>query len=386
MEPSALLGKASTIEEAGIRHVQSGLLGFVVLNDQHVITESLGDLVSWITPGRTLADGVPFLAGYEEVFSSAPRDDKPCLILSRVRWIDPARGELPVFSVYAYSRAHMPGIILVIHDVSDAAEIDQKILQERNETLLTQGILRETQRQADAANRAKSAFLANISHELRTPLNVIIGNAEILGGQTSQLMPAEVLQEYTQDIHDSGIILLELVNDLLDVAKAEAGHLELIEEMVPVRDLLDDAFHLAQKLPAARGVDFELADIDPGLMLLCDPRRVKQIALNLLSNAVKFTTVGQKIGLRAWSQNNGALAIEVSDTGVGIPADEIADLTKPFIQATGSSNGGTGLGLHLVKTFAELHDGNVDISSEVGKGTTVTVHFPPWRTTASGRR
>ena len=367
-------------------HVRAGLLGFVLLDDQHVITDSRGDLVSWIPPGQVLSEGVPFLAGYEELFDNATNSEKPCLVLSRVHWIDPEHGELPVFSVYAYKRQAEPGVILAFHDVSDVAEFDQKILQERNETVLAQGVLRETQRQADAANRAKSAFLANISHELRTPLNVIIGNAEILGGPHSKAMPDDALQEYAQDIHDSGVILLELVNDLLDVAKAEAGHLELIEKRVSVRELLDDAFHLAQKLPAARGVDFELADIDPEILLLCDPRRVRQIVLNLLSNAVKFTAVGEHIGLRAGPQIDGGLAIEVSDTGVGIPADEIADLTKPFIQATGSGNGGTGLGLHLVKTFADLHDAQVDLQSEVGQGTTVTVLFPPWRTTPSAPR
>jgi len=381
MQQSLLPERASIIEEGAHQHLRAGLLGLVALDEQHVITERWGELVSWVTPGEELSAGVPFLAGYEEIFSTSLASEKPCLILSRVRWVDPARGELPVFSVYAYKRVHEPGVILVIQDVSDAAEFDQKILQERNETVLAQGVLRETQRQADAANRAKSAFLANISHELRTPLNVIIGNAEILSGQNSKLMPATDLDAYANDIHDSGVALLELVNDLLDVAKAEAGYLELIEEKIFPADLLNDVFRLAQKLPAARGINFVIEEAAPDTLLQCDPRRVKQIVLNLLSNAVKFTPADQTIKLRSWTQNDGAFAIEVSDTGVGIPADEIADLTAPFVQAanTDGSKEGTGLGLHLVKTFVELHDGSVEIKSEVARGTTVTVHFPPWR-------
>ena len=232
--------------------------------------------------------------------------------------------------------------------------------------------------QADLASRAKSEFLANMSHELRTPLNAIIGFSEIMKDELSGPLENPYYQEYVRDIHASANHLLEVINDILDVSKVEAGKLDLQESSFD----LDSIIHSAIRLVIERAQDAGVAIVfapDPDLpRLYADARRVKQMLLNLLSNAVKFTATGGKVSVETQLTADG-MSISVADTGIGIAADKVAGVFTPFAQVDGSLKRkyeGTGLGLSLTKGLVELHGGSITLESTLGKGTTVTLKFP----------
>ena len=230
---------------------------------------------------------------------------------------------------------------------------------------------------AEEANRTKSEFLAAMSHDLRTPLNAILGFAEIISHQ--HFGPnADKYQEYAEDIYSSGELLLSLVNDILDLSALEAGKRSLDKENISIPDIVTECEKIVEGRAQSHGVDLVTEvpkDLPP---LYVDRRAAKQILLNLLTNSVKFTPKGGKVTLRTIAAN-GHYTIEVSDTGSGIPADKLATITDPFVRADTdphTSQEGTGLGLTIVKSLVDLHDGELDIKSTVGKGTTVTVTLP----------
>jgi two-component system cell cycle sensor histidine kinase PleC len=232
---------------------------------------------------------------------------------------------------------------------------------------------------ADEANRAKSTFLARMSHELRTPLNAIIGFSE---AQTNQLFgpigDARYLG-YARDIRDSGRHLLGIINQLLDMSRAEAGRFDLEEEVFDPRLVAEEAIRLLAERAEAAGTAIRL-DLPATLPCLrADRRLVKQMLINLLSNAVKFTPAGGRIALAAAVVEGGGLALRVADSGIGIAAKDIAVVLTPFGQIHSHltrNHEGTGLGLTLVKTFIELHGGTLGLVSTLGEGTTVTLTFP----------
>ena len=237
---------------------------------------------------------------------------------------------------------------------------------------------------AEAASRAKSEFLANMSHELRTPLNAIIGFAEVIERETFG-PTAQRYREYAGDIHGSGQHLLQVINDILDLAKVEAGQMLLHEARLDPALVMQGCVRLIKPRAAKSNVRIYTA-FDPNLpVLLADEARLRQIALNLLSNAVKFTKAGGRVTVSTGLDRSGGIAIAVTDTGIGMTEDEIRIALEPFRQVTSSlsrSNEGTGLGLPLTKTLVELHGGRLDISSVPGRGTTVTVIFPSSRSLA----
>ncbi|MDO8838808.1 MAG: PAS domain S-box protein [Parvibaculum sp.] len=240
--------------------------------------------------------------------------------------------------------------------------------------------LMDAREHAEAANRTKSRFLANMSHELRTPLNAIIGFSEILRMQMfGQLGHARYL-EYAQLINESGALLLDLISDILDMSKIEAGKYNLHLEPVNLRSLLDSSLRLVRGRAEENGIGLTM-NVAPDLMvdeIVADERALKQIMLNLLSNSIKFTPSGGKVSVSVKETTIG-ISIAVSDNGRGIPHDQIARLGKPFEQvATNAalSKQGTGLGLALVRSLAELHGGAMVIESEVDRGTVVTVTLP----------
>ena len=243
--------------------------------------------------------------------------------------------------------------------------------------------IRLAKEEAELANRAKSEFLANMSHELRTPLNAIIGFSEIIKNEILGSIGNERYREYAGDIHESGEHLLGLINDVLDLSKVESGNAELHEEDVPLSDIMESCMRLMRERARKGGVGLE-AEIAHGaaLALRADARMLKQILVNLLSNAVKFTPAGGKVLIKAWHNPQSGYVLQVVDTGIGIALHDIPKALSRFGQVDSElarKYEGSGLGLPLTKALVELHGGYLDLQSEVGAGTTVTVRFPAER-------
>jgi signal transduction histidine kinase len=233
-------------------------------------------------------------------------------------------------------------------------------------------------READYANRTKTEFLANMSHELRTPLNAILGFSEMIERQ--MLGPINARYEgYAHDIHRSGEHLLELVNDVLDLAKLEAGKLELREADLSLPDLIEECFVYVRGRADAGRVRLVHEPGKAAATLRADARTVKQVLLNFLSNAIKFTPEGGRVTARVITDADGGLCLSVSDTGIGMTAKEIDVALAPFGQVDSliaRKHQGTGLGLPICKSLMELHGGELLITSEPNVGTTLIARFP----------
>jgi signal transduction histidine kinase len=229
------------------------------------------------------------------------------------------------------------------------------------------------------ANRTKSEFLATMSHELRTPLNAIIGFAQIMSMEAFGPLGNGRYRDYAADIGDSGTHLLEIINDILDIAKMEAGKLEIADEVVDVGATVAAACRLIRaraekaRLTLAVAVPAELPP------LRADARQLKQMLINLLTNAVKFTPDGGRVEVRAAVEPQGGLGIAVADTGIGIAPAHLSRVVEPFFQVDSSlsrRHEGTGLGLTLVAAMIREHGGAFHLESDLGKGTTATISFP----------
>jgi signal transduction histidine kinase len=235
---------------------------------------------------------------------------------------------------------------------------------------------------AEAASQAKSEFLATMSHELRTPLNAVIGFSQIMMTETLGPIGSAQYRDYAKDIHDSGVHLLEIINDILDLSKAEAGKLELDEDWVDVRDAVAAACRLIG--PRAERAQLSVVERIPANLppLWADERKLKQILLNLVSNSVKFTPAGGRVEVSAAIEPVEGLSIIVQDTGIGIPAADLDRVLEPFVQVENSltrSYQGSGLGLPLAAKMMELHCGKLTIASQLGRGTLVRLAFPAER-------
>jgi len=238
---------------------------------------------------------------------------------------------------------------------------------------------------AEAASQAKSEFLANMSHELRTPLNAILGFSEIMRGEVFGPLGSPQYAEYADHIHGSGQHLLGLINDVLDLAKIEAGRFLVRASEIDMREATKGAMKLSEMRAAEGNVTLK-ADIELGLpLLLADDRAIRQILLNLISNAIKFTPPGGTVTVRAVRSPGGGMDVAISDTGVGIDPADLDTVFEAFGQGQHDiavHEKGTGLGLPIVRGLVQAHAGSVKLSSELGKGTTVTCTFPRERLTA----
>jgi signal transduction histidine kinase len=245
--------------------------------------------------------------------------------------------------------------------------------------------LAEALDKSESASRAKSEFLANISHELRTPLNAIIGFAELIMTEMHGPLGSERYRDYIGDIRDSGSHLLRIINDILDLSKAEAGKMDLAEDLVDPADIIASVCRLVRHRTEAARLEIT-TQVAPGLPALrADERKLKQILLNLLSNSVKFTPAGGRIAIEAEVSPADELRIAVRDSGIGIPAEDIERVLEPFAQVDASLSRkyeGTGLGLPLVKAMVELHGGRLELESRPDEGTCATLVFPAARVLA----
>jgi signal transduction histidine kinase len=232
---------------------------------------------------------------------------------------------------------------------------------------------------AEGASRAKSEFLANMSHELRTPLNAIIGFSELMADELLGPLGSARYRDYVRDIHASGVHLLNIINDILDLSKIETGRIEANDAPLDLEPVLRGCIRIVHERASAAGLRL-VEDIPPAPPLLHgDERMLKQILLNLLSNAIKFTPAGGEVRLAARTHPDGTVTIRISDTGIGIAPADIPRALQPFVQIDSSLNrryAGTGLGLPIAKSLVELHGGQLEIESEVGAGTTIMLIFP----------
>lgn len=253
-------------------------------------------------------------------------------------------------------------------DITDRKRVEEELLKSKDA--------------AEFANQAKSQFLANMSHELRTPLNAILGFSEVLREQMLGPVGQPKYIEYARDIHSSGSHLLDLINDILDLSKLEAGKFELRETNVSLADIAQQCVALVRQRAQKSGITLDVDVSDDLPAFRGDERGVRQVLLNLLSNAVKFTLAGGRVVVTAsWNEEKG-FAISVSDTGIGMSQEEVEIALTPFGQVDSHlarQHQGTGLGLPLAQSLVRLHGGDIVVSSIQGEGTTVLVRFPKHR-------
>ena len=262
-------------------------------------------------------------------------------------------------------------IVKTVRDISERKRLDNKLSVAMDKM--------------SAANEAKSHFLASMSHELRTPLNAIIGFSDLILSQPLGSLDHARYREYIGDIHDSGEHLLALINDVLDIARLDAGRVDIADDRIFLPDLIMDACRMVS--PQVGEAQLRIVTDLPATLpaLRGDARRIRQILLNLLSNAIKFTPAGGSVSIAAQETSNG-LEVSIRDTGIGIAKEDLPAVMQRFGQIDSHisrKHPGSGLGLPLSKQLAELHGGSISIESKIGVGTVVAVSFPRERILAA---
>ena len=256
------------------------------------------------------------------------------------------------------------------------------IIQDITERKQMEQALRDARDAAERGSRAKSEFLANMSHELRTPLNAIIGFSEIMREEILGPVAVPKYREYLGDINTSAQHLLLIINDILDIARIEAGRVELKEARIDLKRMIEECARMLRGRVSEAGLKLETSYDNASSWCIGDERLLRQVLLNLTSNAIKFTPSGGRVRIQVGRKVGGELTLAVQDTGIGMTAEEAAVALRPFGQVQGAfvrSRDGVGLGLPLAKSFVELHGGVLQVDSAPGRGTTVMVNLPPWR-------
>ena len=324
------------------------------------------------TPFRKIAE---FLCGY--VLDENGQKAGPSWLETRLQQHRDARG--------AHLVALSDGRWVKVTERHTPEQFTVGVITDMTEHVKNQEILRESMEQAELANRAKTEFLANMSHELRTPLNAIIGFSDIMESELYGPLGCDEYKGYIHDIKQSGTHLHEVINDILDLSKIEAGKLELNEEVIEPESLIERCLRVVKSNAETGGIELSTEFKSRLPKIRADERKFKQILINLLSNAVKFTEQGGRVDVVAEIDDSRGLVISITDTGIGIAAEDIPVVMMPFGQADrglARKYEGTGLGMPLTKLLVELHGGVLELKSVLGEGTTVTVNFPPDRVIA----
>jgi two-component system cell cycle sensor histidine kinase PleC len=261
--------------------------------------------------------------------------------------------------------------------IGDLSSSQKKLERQKAELSTANANYQAEKERAEAANKAKSEFLANMSHELRTPLNAILGFSEILADGMFGPLGSAKYSEYSKDIYDSGKHLLNVIDDILDMSKIEAGHMRVECEPVDLTPLIEESLRLTSVAAQDKGISID-QKLCEKLEILGDRRALKQVMLNILSNAVKFTNEGGHVELRAKRMSSG-IVLTIADTGIGIPKSSLSKIGQPFEQVQSQyakSKGGSGLGLAISRSLIALHGGTMRIRSRVGEGTVVSLRIP----------
>jgi len=267
-------------------------------------------------------------------------------------------------------------------DAHETQEVTMALRDQLGEALTRLREARDKASKAESANQAKSAFVAMVSHELRTPLSAIIGFSELIEQQAMGPIGNTKYRDYATDIRESGQHLLGIINDILDLSKVESGKETLKEDDIAPETLVAGVEKLLEGRGRDAGVEvsFDCPDALPAIH--GDKRRLTQVLVNLMANGIKFTPAGGKVSLSCWATEGSGFVFQVVDSGVGIAHDDIPKAMSVFGQVDNElefQTKGTGLGLPLAKALAELHGGTLDLQSELGKGTTVTLRLPAHR-------
>ncbi|HZB91039.1 MAG TPA: PAS-domain containing protein [Stellaceae bacterium] len=369
------LAEKTALLRATLEHMAQGLL----VLDAQLRIKMWND--RWIElveiPPELVGVGLPMepimrLAALRGEFGPGEIDGLVRVRLQRLRDSDSEVAEFhpPNGRVIEARRSAMPdgGTLFTFADITERKRVEADLRRAKDE--------------AELASRSKTEFLANMSHELRTPLNAIIGFSDILMGQIFGPLGDARYSDYARDIRDSGLHLLNLINDVLDVSKVEFGKVELIEETVDIVAVVESCARLMRDRADTAGLRL-VQELPPGLPYLQgDSRRLKQVLLNLLSNAVKFTPSGGRVTIKASYRPEDGFRLVVEDTGIGIAKGDLEKALRPFGQIDSRlarKYQGTGLGLPLARSMAELHGGKLELDSAPGQGTTATIWLPPAR-------
>ena len=342
------------------------------VDEDLIVREVVGDWCE-VPLNEDVRDSIPALIGMEDELSQElPYIQMPFVSLG-------ASHETPV-AISVQRDWKTNALWVLLRDVSEEAAVQERLVHQHNALSLAHRELAAARDAALMADKAKTRFLANVSHELRTPLNVVIGGASILRKPREKPLPTEDVVAFSNDIHDSGILLLQLVDDLIDLSRAETGNLTIHEEWCQPSAIIDEMVRLARGLADAEGIEIIYAPDGQPPELYADPRRIKQILLNLLSNAVKVCEPGSRITVQTSLADDNDLLISVRDNGPGMSKADLAIALEPFGQPNAETRArGTGLGLAIVARLSELHQATFSIETEPGSGLLATTRFPAVR-------